>query len=251
MSTTTANTSEVCDELKINSHFGATYFCDYLMKKPWFGTNSRILIAGCGSGHEAVAIAQISGASVSAIDIEDYVAEELRELDLVGFQIGSVCDLPYPDHEFDAVFYYHVIEHVDDPQGSLQEIRRVLKPHGELFVGTPNRSRLLSSVGAYEQSEWSPTIYNKVKDNVRDWKDRILGKFHNHLGAHAGFTKSELEKMLIKHFQTCNWVTKAYLREKYSESRFSSLVQLGTAPGVVNFVAPAIYAWCHGMAKES
>ena len=48
--------------------------------------------------------------------------------------------LPYEDRHFDAVLSCGVLEHVVDPDGSLEEIRRVLVPGGTLYCfKLPNR----------------------------------------------------------------------------------------------------------------
>jgi hypothetical protein len=69
-------------------------------------------------------------------------------------------------------------------------------------------------IGAHKQSEWEATFANKLADNVRDWKDRLTGKFRNELGAHAGFSRGELDSMLAKHFENRLWLTEQYLRFK-------------------------------------
>lgn len=229
----------------ISSHAGAGFFCHLLQKNGWENqTSKRVLIAGCGAGHEAAAIQSELKADVDAVDIEDFVSAQLKEASPVRFAVGSVCELPFAENTFDAIFYHHVIEHVDNPTASLRELHRVLKPEGWLFVGTPNRHRLLSSIGAHQQSEWEATFTNKLKDNIRDWKDRVTGRFRNELGAHAGFSRRELDIMLAAHFNQRDWLTEDYLRFKYSSGRVASLIPIATHPTISWFSAPAIYVMC-------
>ena len=48
--------------------------------------------------------------------------------------------LPFPDDSFDSVLSCGVLEHVRDPDGSLEELRRVLRPGGIFYVyNLPNR----------------------------------------------------------------------------------------------------------------
>jgi SAM-dependent methyltransferase len=49
-------------------------------------------------------------------------------------------ELPFSDASFDAVLSCGVLEHVRDPDGSVAEIRRVLRPRGTFYVyNLPNR----------------------------------------------------------------------------------------------------------------
>ena len=242
---TTAKTTET------QSHFGAQLFVRELQARFENLDSLKILIAGCGSGHEAFYIREATGAEVHSVDIEDYLEVSAEKRDEIRFQVGSVCEMPFADSEFDAVFYYHVIEHVDHPHLSLQEIYRVTQDDGWVFVGTPNRNRLVSSVGAHTQSEWNPTLLNKLKDNLRDWKDRLTGRFHNHLGAHAGFTTRELDHMARGVFQNIHWVTQDYLRGKYSHHRLQTLIRLLTTGPLLNWIAPSIYVWCQKSPQQA
>ncbi len=226
------------------SHAGAEFFWEKMNRYGLPATEMRILIAGCGAGHEAAWIQNRFSALVDAVDVDDFVPAELKGQADLNFQIASVCELPFADDSFDAIFYHHVIEHVDRPDDSLVELARVLKPNGWIFIGTPNRQRLVSSVGAHQQSEWESTFANKVKDNLRDWSDRFRGKFRNELGAHAGYSRKELDAMLAKHFARREWVTEDYLRFKYKDHRLKPLVEISTHSDLSWFVAPSIYAFC-------
>ncbi|MDH5020669.1 class I SAM-dependent methyltransferase [Halobacterium rubrum] len=54
------------------------------------------------------------------------------------FDVVDARDIPYPDDTFDAVTANHLLYHLDDAdrEQALAEIRRVLKPGGELHAAT-------------------------------------------------------------------------------------------------------------------
>lgn len=228
----------------VGSHAGAAFFVQKLTDLGLAQQRLKVLVAGCGSGHEAKWVHDQLDCQVDAVDVDDFVPADMPRGDSLRFQIASVCELPFPDQSFDVAFYYHVIEHVDQPADSLAELHRVLKPGGWLFVGTPNRHRLISSIGAHQQSEWESTFFNKFKDNVRDWSDRFRGRFENRFGAHAGFSRRELDGMLADHFDLRQWSTNEYLKFKYKRHWARAAVNLVTLPPVAWFLAPAIYAFC-------
>jgi SAM-dependent methyltransferase len=234
----------VTAEIGSTSHAGAAFFLDRLSHLGCETKRPRILIAGCGAGHEAQWIHDQTGGSVDAIDIDDFVPASLKGQEHLRFQVASVCELPFADATFDLVFYHHVIEHVDQPTASLIELQRVLRPGGWMFVGTPNRHRLISSLGAHAQSEWESTIWNKIKDNLRDWRDRLCGRFHNHMGAHAGFSRRELDSMLRPLFARRVWMTEEYLAFKYKRHWARPIVAAATIPPLSAITPPAIYAFC-------
>ncbi|OFZ00579.1 MAG: hypothetical protein A3K10_04115 [Bacteroidetes bacterium RIFCSPLOWO2_12_FULL_31_6] len=50
---------------------------------------------------------------------------------------GSITSLPFEDESFDLVCAFDVIEHVEDDELGVQEIRRVCKKNGLVFITVP------------------------------------------------------------------------------------------------------------------
>jgi SAM-dependent methyltransferase len=66
---------------------------------------------------------------------------------------STLEDAGYDPGTFDAVVMLHVIEHLDDPAGTVEAIARVLRPRGFLVVETPVYDTLMYRVlGRRERS---------------------------------------------------------------------------------------------------
>ncbi|MDX1783399.1 MAG: class I SAM-dependent methyltransferase, partial [Aequorivita vladivostokensis] len=50
---------------------------------------------------------------------------------------ADICDLPFPDNEFDFIICNHVLEHIPDDTKAMQEIYRVLAPGGTAILQVP------------------------------------------------------------------------------------------------------------------
>src|SRR6201999_3112750 len=79
--------------------------------------------------------------------------ERVRTSNLTNVEVLSVMDaknLAFPDNAFDAVVAQYVITAVPDPEGTLDEFVRVLKPGGELIlvnhIGAESGFRKLSEL---------------------------------------------------------------------------------------------------------
>lgn len=102
----------------------------------WF-RGKRCLDAGTGSGRYAVAMA-IAGGDVVGCDVSTSGLATARAraqgVPNLSFVEGSVLDLPFPDAAFDFVCCAGVLHHTPSIAGGLDQITRVLKPGGKMFL---------------------------------------------------------------------------------------------------------------------
>lgn len=104
-------------------------------------SKKRVLVVGAGTGAECVELAR-RGAKVWGIEPNLAGVEILRAkarlhgLNKNAFRRGVAEELPYEDSAFDFVYCYTVIEHVKDIEESIDEMIRVCKTGGWVFIQT-------------------------------------------------------------------------------------------------------------------
>jgi len=95
-----------------------------------------LLEVGC---HAGVLLDRFRGQgwSVSGVEPDGRAANFARSHYGLDVKASTLEDAGYDPATFDAVVMLHVIEHLDDPAGTVQAIARVLRPQGFLAVETP------------------------------------------------------------------------------------------------------------------
>lgn len=87
--------------------------------------NQRVLDVGAGTGYLQDVVANYVGLDISA---------SARRYFHKPFVQASATDMPFHDGEFDVVWSIWVLEHVPTPEQALQEIRRVTKDGGIVYL---------------------------------------------------------------------------------------------------------------------
>jgi 2-polyprenyl-3-methyl-5-hydroxy-6-metoxy-1,4-benzoquinol methylase len=97
---------------------------------------SRILDLGCSSGLLSEQL-RARGHYVVGVDKEEIgsVRERLDEFHAVDLERESLGDL---NGEFDLVIAGDILEHLSDPLGALRQIKRALRPRGQVIMSVPN-----------------------------------------------------------------------------------------------------------------
>lgn len=192
---------------------------------------SNLLVVGCGNGREAHALAQALGCRVTGIDLRgEFDAPTAAQVRL---QQGDATALPFAADAFDFIYSYHVLEHIPRYRDALAEMNRVLAKGGGLWIGTPNRARLVGYIGS------KVPLRTAIRWNVVDWRARLRGRFRNELGAHAGFTLRELGAELRAVFSHVDDATLDYYLAIYP--RRSGAVRLLHRSGLGALAFPSIY----------
>lgn len=106
-----------------------------------FSSGSLVLEAGCGVGAQTKIVAPKNpDSSFICIDLSEKSVQEAKKMaeqlniKNAQFRQADILNLPYNECTFDAVFVCFVLEHLPDPSGALQELRRVLKNDGKIMI---------------------------------------------------------------------------------------------------------------------
>lgn len=100
----------------------------------------RCLDAGCGGGRGSILMAQCGAKEVVGVDFSATNIESCRKraqqkgFSNMTFQQHSLMDLPFEDDSFDIIWCNGVLMHTIDPDKGLQEISRVLKKGGHMWL---------------------------------------------------------------------------------------------------------------------
>jgi ubiquinone/menaquinone biosynthesis C-methylase UbiE len=136
---------------------------EFLGRRP----RHAILDVGCGNGHHLGMYAKHVGAKghVLGIDREAGLVQQAKQsyeqVPNVEVNVASMDDpIPVQDASFDTVFSNFAIYNARDPKRTLTEIKRVLKPMGEVVLIGPTRRN------AYEIYEYNARLTGTAIDPI-------------------------------------------------------------------------------------
>lgn len=130
---------------------GQLYYLKYIRPQ------DVILDLGSHAGEHALKSA-ITAKRVVGLDINRKLLHQAkaearrRDIKNVVFKYHDLeKKLPFKRNQFDKVLFFAVLEHIHQRDQLLQEIHRILKPNGQLFLSVPNKNtawkKLQRSVG--------------------------------------------------------------------------------------------------------
>jgi glycosyltransferase involved in cell wall biosynthesis/SAM-dependent methyltransferase len=136
----------------------------------------RVLDIACGEGFGSDLLAQ-TAARVTGVDIVPEVvlhAGRRYRRNNLGFIAGSCAAIPMADQSVDVVVSFETLEHHDQHDEMMREVRRVLRPGGVLVISSPDR-REYSDLPAYQNPF-------HVRELYRDEFEGLLKGHFRHVG---------------------------------------------------------------------
>jgi SAM-dependent methyltransferase len=119
------------------------------------------------------------GGEWHSADLDPGTVESIRQL--VGENVEQIDGgrTPYPDGRFDRIVIIDFLEHIPGDREFAAELRRILRPEGELIVNVPHR----------KPRSW----LNRIRHAIG-----LTDAWHGHL--RPGYSREELEETLSPHF---------------------------------------------------
>jgi len=113
---------------------------EFLVSRMALQPGNLVLDVCTGTAGVALEIADHHDGRIVGLDVSHLMLEaglravEKRSLDgRVQLLQGRAEHLPFPDETFDAVVFTYLLRYVQDPDATIRELSRVLKPGGELL----------------------------------------------------------------------------------------------------------------------
>jgi len=161
-------------------------------KEALSGLKGKVLEVGIGTGRNLKYYPV--GCSVTGIDYSERMLKKAREkakgLKKVTLLLMNAEHLEFPDNSFDYIVTTFVLCSVPDPVRALKEMRRVLKPSGELiaieYIHSSNRYI------AWIEKLINPVVCSLIGDNMNR---KTIENFRR-----AGFTIKEVKNLIFEDF---------------------------------------------------
>jgi len=99
---------------------------------------ASILDVGCGDGRLLRSFQNAGRFELHGIELPGPAAERTARIPSINLHLGTLEATELPPASFDLITLVHVYEHLPKPRETLDQLTRLLKPGGRLFLAFPN-----------------------------------------------------------------------------------------------------------------
>ncbi len=107
-----------------------------------FIQKGKILDVAAGLGEFLSNIKHVGSWQCFGTETSRYAVDFAKKEFGIELSLGQLEDLGYPNDFFEAVCFWHALEHLPYPSAAIKEAARILKDNGFLFIAVPNDSWL-------------------------------------------------------------------------------------------------------------
>ena len=144
-----------------------------------------VLDVACGNGTLLRELSKKAKIQANGIDISENMIQAARSrYPDMSFEVSPCCPLKWADESVDTVTVCCAFHHFDDPQGFVNECKRVLKKNGTVYIADPNFVAALrffanhfwfhfsksGDVRVYSQKELAAFFYNSGFTTVQAYR---------------------------------------------------------------------------------
>lgn len=113
----------------------SNYIKKLITDKTFNQNDLKILNVGCGPGRSSQYLSTYG--EVTSVEYDKDCCEFASEKTGLKIINGSITELPFDDNSFDLVCAFDVIEHVENDQLAVSEMKRVVKNNGVILITVP------------------------------------------------------------------------------------------------------------------
>ncbi|MFH1671587.1 MAG: class I SAM-dependent methyltransferase [Candidatus Portnoybacteria bacterium] len=149
------------------------YLKNYLKVK----SDDLILDVGCGIGHSLDYLRQFSD-NLVGVDTDLISLLYAKKTTKANYVLAKAEKLPFKDNTFDKIISFNVLEHIENDQEAIKEIRRVAKKGAEILIWVPSLEGLRTS------SKFKRLMHEEESGDEKHFRD--------------GYYMNDLKKLLVK-----------------------------------------------------
>jgi len=170
-------------------------------------SDGDFLDVGCGAGHNLQLAKDAKQCKTQGID-PDPGAHGVGRFDFNNTSANNIVqgyaeNLPYHDSLFDTVFCSHVLEHVNDEQKSLLEIKRVLKEDGIAIIGMPTATMaIINLLSSYIFTTHRSILFTLKSIGKKDFGERFRTIF---IPTSHSYPRAKTIFYDLNHYRVKNW----------------------------------------------
>lgn len=134
--------------------------------------DSTILDIGCGIGGALYSLYSNGYQNLYGFDVvEDLINVAKKIVPSSHFFIGNVENISLKSNYFDYCLCYDLLEHVEKPKSVIEEIGRILKPNGTLYIRVANGYSLHDIL-----FRWGGKVMRGRSSHIQKFKKRDVEK---------------------------------------------------------------------------